>query len=199
MQIILLCPMLEGPSICHHFLLRDFPNVPASIYRISWQHKLLPMKIWQCRGSLEVASLVPNSCICHGSLQDAFTSLANFLWSSFSDTIDSSVHYSGVLHLLAFHGAHQLNSVTGGSGDVSSPSSLEVSSNPLRKEGTIGFSSGSSSKFEPLPLDPCSLGFVWGLAEWFKIGWSSNQTWQHLFICHSLLCYQWTLLLDLAP
>ena len=52
-QIILLHPMLEVPSICHHFLPGDFLNVPASIDRLSWWHKPLPTKAWWCRGSLE--------------------------------------------------------------------------------------------------------------------------------------------------
>ena len=29
--INLLCPMLEGPGICHHFLLGNFSNIPACI------------------------------------------------------------------------------------------------------------------------------------------------------------------------
>ena len=110
--------------------------------------------------------LAPNSCICCGSLKDAGTSLASFLQSSIPGTVDSSVHHSGVSHLLAFHGTHWLNSKTVGSGGVSSPSSLEVSGQPSQdRRLPAGFSSGSSSKSEPLPLDPCSLGPVFRFGE----------------------------------
>ena len=106
-------------------------------------------------GAWRVASFEPNSHNCRGSLKDARTSLASFLESSFPCTANSSVQHSGVLHLSAFHGTHQLNSTTGGSGDVSLPSSSEVFGNPLKKEATIGFSSGGSSRSEPLPFNPC--------------------------------------------
>ena len=117
-----------------------------------------------------MASLAPNSCICHGSPKDAHTSLASFLQSSLSGTVDSSIHHSRVSHLLAFQETHQLNSKTMGSGGISSPSSSEVFGDPLRKEATVGFSSGGSSKSEPLPLDPCSPGSVLGSVEWLGVG-----------------------------
>ena len=138
-------------------------------------------------GAWMVASFEPNSCNHCGSPKDALTSLASFLWSSFPGTANSSIHHSGVSHLSAFHGTHRLNSKTMGSGDVFLPSSSKVSSDPLRKEATVGLSSGSSSKSEPLPLDPSSLGCVWGLAEWLEADCSSNQTWWHVFFCSSLL------------
>ena len=190
--------MLEGPSICHHFFPRDFPNVPRCIDWLSQWHELLPTRHGSAGGAVRVAYLIPNSCICHRSPKDAHTSLASFLQSSLPGTVDSSVHHSGVLHLSAFHGTHWLNSKTAGSRGISLPSSLEVSGNPLRKEATIGFSSGSSSKLEPLPLDPCSPGPVLGSAGWLGAGWSSNWTWQQLLFCPSLLHPQQSLLLDLA-
>ena len=145
-----------------------------------------------------MASLTPNSHICHGSPKDACTSLASFLQSSIPGTVNSLVHHSGVLHLLAFQGTHWLNSKTVGSGGIFLLSSSEVSSNPLRKEATASFSSGCSSKSEPLPLDPCSPGPVFGLARQLGTGWSLNQTWQHLLFCSSLLCPWRSLLLDLT-
>ena len=149
-------------------------------------------------GVWRVASLEPNSCSCCGSLKDALTSLASFLWSSFPGTADSSIHYSGVSHLSAFHGTHRLKSKTVGSGRVFLPSSSKVSSDPLRKEATVGFSSSGSSKSEPPPLDPSSLSCVLGLVEWLGAGCSSNWTWQCLFFCPSLLGLWQSLLLDLA-
>ena len=141
-----------------------------------------------------MASLAPNSCIHHGSPKDAHTSLASLLQSSLPGTVDSSVHHSGVSHLLAFQGTHQLNSKTVGSGGISSPSSSKVSGDPLRKEATVSFSSSGSSKSEPFPLDPCSPGSVLGLAEWLGAGSSLNRTWQCLLFCPSLLCCRWSLL-----
>ena len=122
-------------------------------------------------GAWRVASFEPNSHNCHGSPKDALTSLASFLESSFPGTADSSIHRSGILHLSTFYGTHWLNSTTGGSGDVSLPSSSEVFSDPLRKEATVGFSSSGSSRSEPLPLDPCSLGSVLGVgrAAWGRL------------------------------
>ena len=109
-----------------------------------------------------MASLTPSSCIHHGSPKDPHTSLASFLQSSTPGTVDSSVHHSGVLHLSALHGTHQLNSKTVGSRGIFLPSSLEVSGNPLSKEATAGFSSGSFSKSEPSLVDLFSLGSFFG-------------------------------------
>ena len=121
-----------------------------------------------------MASLVPNSCILCGSLKDVHTSLASFLLLSLPGTVDSLGHHSRVSHLSAFHGTHQLISMTEGSGDVSSSLSSEVFGNPLKKEATIGFSSSGSSKSEPLPLDPCPLNSVLGSAVWLGTGRSSK-------------------------
>ena len=118
-------------------------------------------------GAWRVASPAPNSCICCGSLKDACTSLASFLQSSIPGTVNSLVHHSGVSHLLAFHGTHWLNSKTAGSRGISLSSSSEVSGDPLRKEATAGFSSGGSSKSEPLPLDPAH----WILFSGWQRGW----------------------------
>ena len=109
-----------------------------------------------------MASFEPNSHNCRGSLKDALTSLASFLWSSFPGTAHSSIHHSRVSHLSAFHRTHRPNSKTTGSRGIFSPSSFKVSSDPLRKEATVGFSYGSSSKSEPLPLGPSSLSSVLG-------------------------------------
>ena len=190
--------MLEGSGICHHFFPGDLPNVPTCKNQVSWGHKLLSAKAWQCRGAWRVASLEPNSCNCHGSPKDALTSLASFLASSFPSTADSSIHHSGVLHLSAFYGTHRPKSKIRGSRGIFLPSSSGVSSNPRRKEATISFSSGSSSKSEPLPSDPSSPGCVLGLADWLGAGSSANLTWQCLFFCPSLLSLWWSLLLDLA-
>ena len=149
-------------------------------------------------GAWRVASLNPISCIHCGSLKDAHTSLASFLLLSLPGTVDSLGHHSRVLHILALHGTHWLNSETRGSRDISSSSSSKVFGNPLKKEATIGFSSSSSSKSEPLPLDPCSLDSVWGQQYGWEQVWSSNQTLQHLLFWSSLLCHWQSLLLDLA-
>ena len=190
--------MLEGPCICHHLFPGDLPNVPACKYRVSWGHKLLSVKVWQCRGSLESNLL--------------WTQFLQLPWESkgcphlsgqlpvviFPGTVDSSIHHSGVPHLSTFHRTHWPKSKTAGSGGIFSPSSSKVSSNPLRKKATINFSSGGSSKSEPLPLDPSSPGCVLGLVEWLGAGSSANWTWWHLFFCPSLLGLWWSLLLDLA-
>ena len=148
-------------------------------------------------GAWGVASLDPNSCNCHGNPKDALTSLANFL-ASFPGTADSSTHQSRVSHLSAFHWTNRPKSRIAGSRGIFLPSSSKVSGDPCRKEATIGFSSGSSSKSEPLPLDPSSPSGVLGLADWLGVASSANLTWQHLFFCPSPLSLQQSLLLDLA-
>ena len=145
-----------------------------------------------------MAFLEPNSRNCCGSLKDAFTSLASFLVSSFPSTANSFIHHSGVSHLSAFHGTHRPKSKIVGSRCIFLPSSSKVSGNPCRKEATIGFSSGSSSKPEPLPLVPSSPGCVLGSVDCQGADSSVNQTWQHLFFCPSPLGLQRSLLLDLA-
>ena len=104
-----------------------------------------------------MASLIPNSHICCGSLKEACTSIASFLESSIPGTVNNSVLQSRVSHLSAFHHTHWQNSKTAGSGGVLLPSSLEVSGDPFRKEAMTAFSSGGSSKSEPLPFAPSSL------------------------------------------
>ena len=180
-------PVLEGHIIWHHLLPRDFPYIPTCIQRHG-----------SMEGAWSVASLTPNSCICHGSPKDACTSLPIFLQSSIPGTVNNLVHHSGVLHLLVFHGTYWLNSNTTGSGGIFLPSSSEVSGDPLRKEATISLSSGGSSKSEPSSLVPSSLGPAFGSAGWLGAGWSSNHTWQHVHFCSSLLHPQQSLLLDLA-
>ena len=148
-------------------------------------------------GAWRVASLESSSHNCCGSPKDALTSLASFLASSFPSTADSSIHQSGVSHLSAFHGTHRLKSRIVGSEGVFLPSSSKVSGNPCRKEATVSFSSGSSSKSEPPPSDPSSPIGVLGLADWVGAGLSANLTWQHLLFCPSLGLW-WSPLLDLA-
>ena len=109
-----------------------------------------------------LASFIPNSCIHCGSWKEACTSLASFLQSSIPGTADNLVHQSGVLHFLAFHGTHWLDSKTVGSGGILLPSSSEVSGNPLKKDATAGPSSGGSYRSEPLPVAPSSLDPVFG-------------------------------------
>ena len=116
-------------------------------------------------GAWRVASLESSSHNCRGSPKDALTSLASFLASSFSSTADSSIHQSGVSHLSAFHGTQRLKSRIVGSGGIFLSSSSEVSGDPCRKEATVGFSSGSSSKSEPPPSDPSSPSGVLGLVD----------------------------------
>ena len=89
-----------------------------------------------------MASPIPNSHICCGSQEEAHTFLASFLQSSNPNTTDNLVHQSRVSHFSAFHGTHWLNSMTTGSGGILSPSSSEVSSNPLKKDATASPSSG---------------------------------------------------------
>ena len=85
-----------------------------------------------------------------------------------------------------------------GSGGIFLSSLSKVSSDPRRKEATVGFSSGSSAKSEPLPWDPSLLGGVLGSADWLGAGSSTNLTWQHLLFCPPPLGLQWSPLLDLA-
>ena len=154
------------------------------------------MAVQEEPGEWPSSLLIPASAV--GVPKDACTSLPSFLQSSIPGIVNSLVHHSRVLHLSAFHGTHWLNSKTAGSGGVLSPSSLEVSGDPLRKEATAGFSSGSSSKSESLPLVPSSPGPVFRSVGQLGAGWSSNRTWQHLLFCSSLLHPWQSLLLDLA-
>ena len=149
-------------------------------------------------GAWRVAFLESSSHNCHGSMKNALASLASLLASSFPGTADSSLHQSGVSHLSAYHGTHRLKSRTAGSRGIFSPSSSKVSGNPHRKEATVGFSSGSSSKSEPLPSDSSSPSGVLGSADWLGAGSSANLTWQHLLFCPSPLGLWWSPLLDLA-
>ena len=102
-------------------------------------------------GAWRVASLESNSCIHCGSVKDALTSLANLLTSSFPGPANSSSHQSRISHLSDIHETHQPKSATLGSGGIFLPSLSEVPGDPRRKETSIGFSSGGSSKSEPLP------------------------------------------------
>ena len=121
-------------------------------------------------GAWRVASLIPNSCIHCGSPKEACPSLASFLQSSIPGTVNNLVHQSRVSHFSTFHGTHWLNSKTAGSRGILSPSSLEVSSDPLRKEASASFSSGGSSKSEPSLVAPSSLGPVFRSAGWLGQG-----------------------------
>ena len=149
-------------------------------------------------GAWRVASLESNSHNHLGSAKDALTSLASLLASSFPSTANSSSHQSGVLHFSDFHGTHWLKSIISDSGGVFSPSSSEVSGDPRRKEATVGFSSGSSSKSEPPPWDPSSPSGILGSADWLAAGSSANLTWQHLLFCPSPLGLWQSPVLDLA-
>ena len=126
--------------------------------RLSWLGalNLFLQRHGSAGGAWRVASLESNSRNCYGSMKDALTSLASLLASSLPSMANSSSHQSGVSHLSAFHGTHWPKSIMSGSGGIFSPSLSEVSGDPCRKEATVGFSSGSSSKSEPLPLDPSS-------------------------------------------
>ena len=189
--------MLEGPGICHHFLPGDLPNVPTCKNQVSWGINFCLQRHGSAGGPGEWPPLNPIPATTMGGPKDALTSLASFLASSFPSTAASSIHHSGVSHLSTFHGTCRLKSKIMGSRGIFLPSSSKVSGNPLRKEATVSFSSGGSSKSEPLPSDP-SLSCVLGPAEWLGAGCSSNQTWQHLFFCPSLLSLWQSLLLDLA-
>ena len=149
-------------------------------------------------GAWRLASLFPNSRIHCGSQKEACTSLASFLQSSIPGTIDNLVHQSRVLHFSAFHGTHWLKSKTVGFRGILLPSSSEVSSNPLRKEATASFSSGGSSRSEPLPVAPPHWALSsgqWG--SWGQVGLQTAPGSISSF-CSSLLCPRWSLLLDLT-
>ena len=175
-QVNLLCLMLEDSGICYHFLLGDFSNVPASIDGFSKWHKLLPTKAWWCRGAWRSSSSIHSSLILCRSQNKAHTSLASLLWSSTSGTADNSAHQLGVLHLLALHGTHWLNSVTAGSRGILSSSSLEVPINPLKKDATSSPSSCGSSRSEPSVAAASLLDSALRLGGWLGAGWSSNCT-----------------------
>ena len=149
-------------------------------------------------GAWRVASLEANSHIHCRSVKDALTSLASLLASSFPSTANSSSHQSGVSHLSDFHETHWPKSVISGSRGVFSPSLSKVSGDPFRKEATVGFSSGISSKSEPLPWDLSSPFGILGSADWLGAGSSANLTWWCLLFCPSPLGLQQSLLLDLA-
>ena len=127
-------------------------------------------------GAWRVAFLESNSHICCGSVKDNLTSLASLLTSSFPGTANSSSHQSGVSHLSDFHETHWLKSATLGSRGIFLPSLSEVPSDPHRKEATIGFSSSSSSKSEPLPWDPSLPSGILGSVDWLGAGSSANLT-----------------------
>ena len=190
--------MLDGPGICHHFSL--------GISRLSLHAKsesagginLFLQRHGGAGGAWRVASLESSSRNCCGSPKDALTSLASFLASSFPNTANSSPHQSGVSHISAFHGTHRPKSIISGSGVIFLPSSSEVYGDPRRKEATIGFTSSSSSKSEPPPLDPSSPSGILGSADWLGAGSSTNLTWWHLLFHPSPLGLWWSPLLDLA-
>ena len=117
-------------------------------------------------GAWRVASLESNFCIHCGSVKDALTSLASLLMSSFPSTANSSSPQSGVSHLSDFHETHWPKSATSGSRGIFLPSSSKVPGDPHRKEATVGFSSDSSSKSEPLPWDPSLPSGILGSAAW---------------------------------
>ena len=190
--------MLEGPRISHYLFPGNLPNISTCKNGISWLHKPLSTEHGSAGGAWRVASLESSSCNHHGSLKDALTSLASFLVSSFPSTTDSSIHHSGVLHLSAFQGTHRLKSKIAGSRGVLLPSSSKVSGDPHRKEATFGFSSGGSSKSEPLPSDPSSPSGVLGLADLLGVDSSANLSWWCLLFCLSPLGLQRSPLLDLA-
>ena len=196
--------MLEGPCICYHFLLGYLPDVSTCKNGIRWGINFCLWRHGGTGGPWRVDSPGSNSCNHHGSPKDVLTSLDSFLVSSFSGTADSSLHQSRVSHLSASQETHRLESEIASSGGVFLPSLSKVSSDPHRKEATIGFSSGHSSKSEPLPSDPSSPCGVLGLADvlgsvdWLGAGSSANLTWRHLLFCPSPLGLWWSLLLDLS-
>ena len=98
------------------------------------------------------------------------------LWSPIPSTADNSVHQLGVSHPSALLGTYWLNSVTAGSGGILLPLSLEVSSNPLKKDATASPSSGASPRSESLVVAPSSLDPVFGPEGWLEAGGSSNCT-----------------------
>ena len=97
--------------------------------------------------------------------------------------MDSSIHQLGVSHFLTFHWTHLVKSRTGGSGGISLPSLSDASSDPHRKEATVGTNSGSSPKSVSLPLDSSLPDGISGLV--------GQLTWQHpLFLLLSLDLWQ---------
>ena len=154
----------------------DLSNIPACKDGVGRGHKLLLVETWQCRGAWRVASLESNSCIHCGSVKDTLTSLASLLASSLPGTANSSSHQSGILHLSNFHLTHWPKSAVSGSGGVFSSSLSKVPRDPRKKEATIGFSSGSSSKSDPLPWDPSSPDSILGLADQLGASLSANPT-----------------------
>ena len=161
---------------------------PLSLGEFLWypcMHRLIGLVVinfcWQRHGGAagvwRSASFIPNSFIDCGSWNKACTSLASFLWSTISSTTDNLAHQPGVLHLLALHGTHWLNSVTAGSRDILLPLSSKVSGDPLKKDATTSPSSGGSPRSEPLAVAPSSLDPVFGPEGQLGAGWSSNCTW----------------------
>ena len=148
-------------------------------------------------GAWSVAISSSSSCCRCGSLKDAWTCLANFLVSSSPGTVDSSLHQSGVLHILDFHMTHPAESKTVGSSGVFSPSSPNVSGDPCRKEATTGFNSSAPSR-SALSSSSSSLpNGISGLADWLGASLSTKLTWHHLSSALTL-DLQWSQLLDLA-
>ena len=136
-QIILLCPLLEGPGICHHFSMGISLMSPHAKIELAGGINFHLQRHGSAGGAWRAASLEPNSHNCHGSPKDALTSLASFLASSFPGTADSSIYHSGVSHLSTFHGTHRPKSKIAGSRGIFSPLSSEVSGDLCRKEATI--------------------------------------------------------------
>ena len=105
---------------------------------VGWQEMIPEKTQWGRRGiSAALLGWLNEACICH----------ANFLQSGTSGSDNSSLHQLGVLVASAFHITHSCNSPTGGSGGDSSSS--ELSTDPVRKEVTLGSSSGSSPGLDP--------------------------------------------------
>ena len=138
--------------------------------------------------------LIPTSAM--GSPKDACTSLASFLQSSLSGTVNSLVHHSRVSHLSAFRGTYRLNSLRRGLQRCLLVFIFRSLWQPSQEGGH------------------CQLQFQWLLqvrafGHWTLLtssvlgsvgSWGRfilNQTWQFLLFCPSLLCHQQSLLSDL--
>ena len=118
---------------------------------------------------------------------------ANFLQSGTPGNANSSLHQSGVLVASVFHITHLHNSPTGGSGGDSS--SLELSTNLVRKEVTPGSNSSGlprskSSGVSSSPMEP-----IFSLVSGWLVGMLLNDIdtasfcilWTHMFrsLCFS--------------
>ena len=194
-KIRLLCPVLEGMGVCYHLLPLYLSDIPTSKDSI-WRQLETLRRHGGAGGAWQWSFVFFTSLAFLGWLNKACIFCASLLQLGTPGTANNSLHQSGVSVVSAFHVTHLQSSHTGSSGG--GPSSSELSTDPLRKEVTPSFNSGSfpNSKSSAVASTSPDSGLSQG-------GWQGaellvNHTWQCLLLHSVAPCIWWSLLFDLA-